>query len=387
MKKNILSKIITIGVITTPILVGTSLIANSNTIINNSNSLITNLDIEKKKLLPPTTSSTITPEFVTQLVAYKTSLVEIGSTWDGILVEDDFKNRNEPEISVEADAFKNQITITSITFPTTVTSINANAFSGATNLKTISALGVSWINEGAFNGITGIDAGGIKLTFKSGVNAIKLGNVTRWGTTIEKVDIKGHPTKPRNTIIDPNFINNLIEYKESLIAGDTFPKLDLLADDFPLATEITINAFLNITKIKSITLPQTVRKIGANAFSGSSNLEYISALGATDIGINAFKSIRFIEKGLKLTASANITVDNAELWGTTPNNLDIIQATLPTIGTDGIITPEFIAKLVTYKISLSTITPWDGSLIETDFTGGTNVPAEDRKSTRLNSSH
>jgi hypothetical protein len=80
MKKNILSKIITIGVITTPILVGTALIANSNTIINNSNSLITNLDIEKKKLLPPTTSSTITPEFVTQLVAYKTSLVEIGST-------------------------------------------------------------------------------------------------------------------------------------------------------------------------------------------------------------------------------------------------------------------------------------------------------------------
>ena len=370
-KKNILSKALILGVITTPILVGTALIANSNTIANNSDLLITNLDIKKQKLSPPVVSSgRISPKFVNELVAYKESLVEIGSTWDGILVESDFKNEIEPTISVAPDAFKNQTKITSITLPTTVATIQLNAFVGTTNLTTISALGANWIISGAFNGTDGIIPGGIKLKYST---TVKLGNVSRWGTTVDKVDIIGHPQKPEGSIIDQRFITDLIKYKESLILGEVFPKLDLLSDDFSSATEISANAFQRNTKINSITLPTSVKSIGANAFDGASSLTSISALGVTSIGADAFiGTTSIVEKGIKLTYSENIKNDNATVWGTVIDKLNIIGA--PSIKPEvpgGIITPEFVNQLIIYK--KETITNWNGSLVESDFVGANSI--------------
>ena len=373
-KKNILSKALILGVITTPILVGTALIANSNTIANNSDLLITNLDIKKQKLSPPVVSSgRISPKFVNELVAYKESLVEIGSTWDGILVESDFKNEIEPTISVAPDAFKNQTKITSITLPTTVATIQLNAFVGTTNLTTISALGANWIISGAFNGTDGIIPGGIKLKYST---TVKLGNVSRWGTTVDKVDIIGHPQKPEGSIIDQRFITDLIKYKESLILGEVFPKLDLLSDDFSSATEISANAFQRNTKINSITLPTSVKSIGANAFDGASSLTSISALGVTSIGADAFiGTTSIVEKGIKLTYSENIKNDNATVWGTVIDKLNIIGD--PSIKPEvhgGIITPQFVNQLIIYKNAISsTHAPWDGSLVESDFIGATSV--------------
>jgi hypothetical protein len=90
------------------------------------------------------------------------------------LVESDFVGAT----SVAANAFEknNEISsITSITLPTTVKSIGTNAFYGSDNISTISALGVTTIDDRAFNQMLGIIPGGIKLTYSE---TIKPGNAT-----------------------------------------------------------------------------------------------------------------------------------------------------------------------------------------------------------------
>jgi hypothetical protein len=78
MKKNILSKILTSGIITIPILVGISLISNYNIASNKNISLNTN---RTKTIIEPLipTDGIISKEFVTELIAYKKSVLEIGA--------------------------------------------------------------------------------------------------------------------------------------------------------------------------------------------------------------------------------------------------------------------------------------------------------------------
>jgi hypothetical protein len=66
MKKNILSKIITLGVVATPILIGTTLVSNSNVILNENNSMV---KMETKA--PVLLEKTITSKFVGDLVHQK----------------------------------------------------------------------------------------------------------------------------------------------------------------------------------------------------------------------------------------------------------------------------------------------------------------------------
>jgi hypothetical protein len=81
----------------------------------------------------------------------------------------------------------------------------------------------------------------------------------------------------------------------------------LLESDFVGATTIAANAFENNNEITSITLPNTVRSIGADAFSGASSLTSVSALGVTDIGNGAFAGTTSITPGgIKLTYSETI---------------------------------------------------------------------------------
>ena len=342
--------------------------------IKNDNATVWGTVIDKLNIIgapsikPEVPGGIITPEFVNQLIIYKKETI---TNWNGSLVESDFVGAN----SIAVNAFQDNIEITSIILPTSVISIGANAFSGAFNLTTISALGVKTIGENTFDGTTSIIPNGIKLTYSTN---IKPANAILWGTVIDNLSITNSPIKPTVPLaINAEFVDKLIEYKYYMSSDLNLWNGSLVADDFVNATSVAPNAFQYNTEITSIILPTSVISIGANAFDGALNLKTISALGVTSIGANAFsETISIVEKGIKLTKSTNITVDKFATWGLNSDiSLDIIEGeVIPPVIQNGIITPEFVDELIIYKNSISsTRTPWNGSLVESDFVGATSV--------------
>ena len=195
--RNILSKILTLGVIAAPILIGVSLINNTSNISSSKS----NLTITSKTIPPVPTDGVITSEFVTQLIAYKKSEILPGN-WNGSLLASDFTTTT----SIADGAFQSNTEIKSITLPTTVTWIWLDAFNGASNLTTISALDATSIGTNAFVGTTSIIPSGIKLTGSANIN---IKQATTWGTTAEQLDITPDvpPTPPSD---DQNMIYIII---------------------------------------------------------------------------------------------------------------------------------------------------------------------------------
>ena len=317
----------------------------------------------------PIVPEIITNEFVNQLITYKKSMLPTANPWDGILVADDFTNAT----SVAAGAFQNIADVNSITLPEAITSIGANAFNGASSLTTVSALNATSIGANAFTGTTSMLAEGIKLTYSKD---IKLGNATAWGTDIEKLSIANSPANPPvPKIIDKAFVDKLIEYKISLLASTVAWDGDLVDADFTNATSVAAGAFKKNTQVKSITLPDTVKSIGVDAFNGSTALTTVSAFGVTSIEAGAFTgTTSMLAEGIQLTESENIkaTQANADIWGTTLANLKITALKPPVIPTE--ITSVFVNELILYKDATATVAnPWDGDLVATDFTGATSI--------------
>ena len=326
-----------------------------------------NLDIKPGVITPPKVpqDGIITTAFVTELITYKKDII---TNWDGSIIETDLVNAN----SVAAGAFQNNTEITSITLPTSVLTIGDNAFSQASNLTTISALGATSIGTNAFAGANAIISSGIKLTGSTNIN---VDQAVTWGTTPDKLDITPAvitpPKVPQDGTITAAFVTELITYKKDIITNWDG---SILETDLVNANSVADGAFQSNTEIKSITLPTSVLTIDDNAFNGASALTTISALGATSIGTNAFVGMTNMSiGGIKLTESANINVDQAVTWGIEPDKLDITPAvvTPPTVPIDGAITTAFVTELITYK--KDKITNWDGSLLESDFTTATSV--------------
>jgi len=312
---------------------------------------------------PSVTSKIITSDFLINLVRYK-EFYSNGNGWNGIINSSDLINATS--ISTAAfditgapnNALKNKIL--EVNLPDTFVSLEPNAFSGTLRLKKLTALSVHTIDNNAFASALGlIEAGGeINLTFSlkkivdlniTGLinDEIVTNNTTlnrliaSWGVIPQNVTNTKFSLLPTNGIVDSTFVNLLI-FKKSIETA--FWDNTLVTTDFIGATTIADNAFtvipylLNsktVTIITSISLPTTVKTIGDNAFSGASALTTLTAYGITSIGTNAFKGLLNIrDDGIKLTSSANISIDKAESWGTTANKLDIFN--IPPVTTEDI---------------------------------------------------
>ena len=320
----------------------------------------------------PANTNIITNVFIKELTPYKIS--QTNGIWDGSFVESDFVSAN----TVATNAFQNNTQVTSIEFPTTVKTINTEAFSGASNLTTISALGATSVAANAFAGMTNISDNGIKLSYSEN---IIIDNIVLWGTIPEKVLILNFPPPlTLNGIITKEFIVELTVYKKYMANKNLRAwNGSFVESDFINATIVATNAFQNNTEVTSIEFPFTVKTINTNAFTGASNLKTISALGATSVAANAFAGIEGINnKGITLQWSEedNILINFAEYWGTIPIKVDIITLELPKVPTNGNINAEFIVKLSLYKKSQAPNGVWDGSFIESDFTGAISVGSD-----------
>ena len=285
--------LLTLGALSISGLVAGTLISNSNSTLNNdNNSLISNIKIAENRIEPPI-GGIITNDYVRKVIANKKTI----PGWDGSLVETDFVDAT----SVALLAFENITEVSSVIFPNSVTDISFNAFLNNTSIKSISALGATSISFDAFKGTTGIINKGIKLTYSA---KITISNIDIWGTSSRYVYIK--PTEPypeiTGGVITSTFIDELIYFRSSW--SDALGRFDgiFIADEFIGATSVAPGAFQNDTQVTAITLPNSVKSLGANAFNGATNLTSISALGVTNIGANAFNGIiRIYNNGIKLT--------------------------------------------------------------------------------------
>ncbi len=368
-KKIALPLLLTLGGVAIPILVGSVLISNSNTTSNKTTSLISDRKIVRE--LPTVgADGIITSGFVVELITYKKTLPV---AWDKTLIAADFTGAT----SVADGAFQNNTEIISIILSTEVISIGANAFSGAANLTTISALGATSIGANAFAGTTGIVPSGIILKYSFN---IKPSNAGIWGTQDGKIVFEGTlPTKPiipEDGIIDSTFVIELFNYKHYLEPTGANWIGPFIESDFTGATSVGVGAFRGRSSITSISLPDSVLTIGANAFNRATSLTNIDLPGATSIGRNAFKTTRaIVSGGIKLKYNPDsIKPGDAVNWGTTTDNLLILNAPIKPIMTAGIINNVYVNELILYKNSLlPSGAVWNGILVAADFTGATSV--------------
>ena len=161
--------------------------------------------------------------------------------------------------------FKNNSQVTSISCPSTLTNISANACNGASNLVSISGIeNVTVIDASAFSKCYNLEIdlpSGLKTLSQSAfsncskISSLRIPALTNWGTM--------------------TFQNC------TSLSSVSF------AENFALTT-IPVNTFDGCISLKNITLPTSINKIDSNAFSNSGIENIVIHNGITYLGYSAF---------------------------------------------------------------------------------------------------
>ena len=158
--------------------------------------------------------------------------------------------------------FQNVDVLTSITLPTTLEIMGADAFKGCTSLATVN-LGqldkLTTIGDNAFDGCTALTS----VTIPAGVTAVA-DNAFAPNTAIVN----------NTKILFKAYVNS-----KGKVSVFNTPKLNLAFVDGGGYVKIADNAFANLTKIKDLIIPARIKKIGANAFGGCTGLKTVKFSG------------------------------------------------------------------------------------------------------------
>ena len=175
-------------------------------------------------------------------------------------------------ISIGDYAFRNCTGITSVNIPTSVTDIGSSAFSGCSSLKDISIpSGVTVIRNGTFSGCTSL----MDMTLPEGLTAIEDYAFTRTGITAIVVPDNvtsignmafascGALTKisvPEKASFTGPAFQNCMSLKTAGPAGGGYDY------EFGWKTNIPNYAFSQCAGLTSVTLPDSITRIGKEAF-------------------------------------------------------------------------------------------------------------------------
>ena len=196
---------------------------------------------------------------------------------------------------ISREAFKNYTTLTDVSIPESVTSIESYAFSGCVSLQRVTiGNGVTSISGYAFSGCT-------NLSYKEYGNAFYLGNdsnpylalISAENTEITSVEIHedtkivaGHAFYKCTSLLSVNIPNNV-----TVISGSTFAYCTNLSSVIipNSVTYIGDNAFRCCKDLMSVTIPDGVTYIGVSAFQDCASLtSLVIPEGVTTLGTNAF---------------------------------------------------------------------------------------------------
>ena len=217
-----------------------------------------------------------------------------------------------PVTSIEANAFKEDSGLTSVTIGNGVTSIGDRAFSGCTGLTSVTiGNGVTSIGDIAFWGCTGLTSITIPDSVTSiGVNAF--GNCSKLTyNTYDNAQYIGNPQNPYIVLIkalNTNILSCTIHGNTKSIQSEAFQGCTgLTSITIPNGvTSIGDGAFLYCTGLTSVTIPDSVTSIGDQAFYYCTGLRSVTiGNSVTSIGGWAFDGC---------TGLTSVTFTNTSGW-------------------------------------------------------------------------
>ena len=201
--------------------------------------------------------------------------------------------------SISDSAFLYCSSLKSITIPNSVTSIGDDAFRGCVSLKSITIPNsITEIGWEAFMGCTSLKSVTIPTSVKS-IESVAFGYIDE----CEKVDdfkinyvkyTEGHRYAAENGFADEIYFETRELDNGSLCISDYLGELSSSSITIPTAingkqvTEIDGWAFEGCTSLTSVTIPDSITKIGEAAFKGSGLTTVKLPEKLTDIGIGAF---------------------------------------------------------------------------------------------------
>lgn len=185
-----------------------------------------------------------------------------GSETD-LLIPEEIKGRTVKGIA--SDAFEDNNSIHNVVLPNTAEKINSNAFSGCTQLETVSGNGVEEVGTSAFE-----DSSVSTVTFK---NLKNIGN--RAFADCENL-----------TEIDLTNVEEIGDY--------AFNNSGLIEVDCPKVTLIGTNAFNSCNSLKTVFAP-ALEKVSIGAFRNCVSLETVNISAVTEIGANAFRNSSVVD--------------------------------------------------------------------------------------------
>lgn len=230
-------------------------------------------------VLPETLSSAVIPEGIRleKLTSWK--IPEGATSVQGW-------SREYPDASGFGTISTTNNKITSITLPSSLTSIGYNAFSGFTALTSITIPeGVTEIESGAFEDCNSL-------------TSVHISNLAAW-CGIKFGDVYSNPLRyAKNLYLNGKQITELVippnvtSIREYAFEGCT----DLTSVEIPLGvTAIGKYAFGNCTGLTSVTIPDGVTSIGDGAFYNCKGLTSVTIpSGVTSIGDDAFGEYRAV---------------------------------------------------------------------------------------------
>ncbi|MDR3705087.1 MAG: leucine-rich repeat protein [Paludibacteraceae bacterium] len=203
-------------------------------------------------------------------------------------------------------AFTYSTGLTSVSIPTTVTSIEGGSFSYCSGLKSITLPSkISFLGSEAFKGCTGLTS----LTIPEGVSSIE--SSAFYGCTA------------LTTVTIPSTVSSL---GASAFYGCTGLTSVTLTNG---VASINSSAFSNCTNLSSISIPSSVTTIGSDAFSSSGLSSITIPTSVTSIGASAFSNCRSLAS---VVIPSSVTVINSSLFnGCTGLSSVTIPSTVTTI--------------------------------------------------------
>ena len=217
--------------------------------------------------------------------------------------------------SIDANAFINCPTLSQIIIPRTVISIGSTAFQGCSALTSVTlertfAQGLITLGTDCFLGV------GFTVT-----NFTSVSNMYIMGYTTAQLTTSGISTALLNKAVgDVFFVFDNDATKTSITGFNSAVSVTGLNPEIPnTVTSIGANAFLNCATLNQIIIPSIVISIGATAFSGCTSLTSVTLLRISPLVLTTLGTGCFLTTGITETNCESI--ENMYMIGYTRNNL------------------------------------------------------------------